>query len=125
MAKSLISVIIVAALFTAGAIFEQVYLKRTFSDLKTHFTSIYEKLEDETATEEDAEKIQDYWISKKRTLHSFISHNDLKEFDLWIAEAVAYVKLNDYKEAKTKIEVAIELTEQIPMGYLPRFENIF
>ena len=125
MAKSLISVIIVAALFTAGAIFEQVYLKRTFSDLKTHFTSIYEKLEDETATEEDAEKIQDYWISKKRTLHSFISHNDLKEFDLWIAEAVAYVKLNDYKEAKTKIEVAIELTEQIPMGDLPRFENIF
>ena len=125
MAKSLISVIIVAAMFTAGAIFEQVYLKRTFSDLKTHFTSIYEKLEDETATEEDAEKIQDYWISKKRTLHSFISHNDLKEFDLWIAEAVAYVKLNDYKEAKTKIEVAIELTEQIPMGYFPRFENIF
>lgn len=125
MAKSLISVIIVAALFTAGAIFEQVYLKRTFSDLKTHFTSIYEKLEDETATEEDVEKIQDYWISKKRTLHSFISHNDLKEFDLWIAEAVAYVKLNDYKEAKTKIEVAIELTEQIPMGYFPRFENIF
>ena len=44
---------------------------------------------------------------------------------MWISESLNYVKQKNYGEALDKIEVAIELTEQIPKGYLIRFENVF
>ena len=69
--------------------------------------------------------MQDLWIKNKKTLHVFISHNDIKELDMWISESLNYVKQKNYGEALDKIEVAIELTEQIPKGYLIRFENVF
>ena len=60
----------------------------------------------------------------KEKVALFISHNDIKEMDLWLSEAVAYLKLGNVEEATSKMEVAINLTTQIPQNYLIRFENI-
>ena len=86
---------------------------------------IYDKTEQKTVTEDDVSALIDKWHDNKRELHVFLSHNDIKEFDLWLAETLSYVKQKNYGEAIDKIEVAIELVKQVPKGYRIKFENIF
>ena len=125
MVKSIITVLVSALIFIGGSICEQVYLHNSFRNFRQRLIVVYEKTEDETITAYDVKSVQDLWIKNKKTLHVFISHNDIKELDMWISESLNYVKQKNYGEALDKIEVAIELTEQIPKGYLIRFENVF
>ena len=125
MVKSIITVLVSALIFIGGSICEQVYLNNSFQNFRQRLIVVYEKTEDETITAYDVKSVQDLWIKNKKTLHVFISHNAIKELDMWISESLNYVKQKNYGEALDKIEVAIELTEQIPKGYLIRFENVF
>ncbi len=125
MVRSLISVLVAALILTCGAIYEQFYIDRTFADFESRLELIYEKTEQETVTEDDVSAVIDKWHDNKRKLHVFLSHNDIKEFDLWLAETLSYVKQKNYGEAIDKIEVTIELVKQVPKGYRIRFENIF
>lgn len=124
MVKSIYSIIISVLILVFAGLGEQIYLANTFESLKEDFTLAYQKIEEKTASVDDVKAIKTRWNTKKKELHFFISHNDIKEMDLWISEAVAYLKLGDYEEAVSKMEVAINLTEQIPKNYLIRFENI-
>lgn len=125
MVRSLISVLVAALILTCGAIYEQFYIDRTFADFESRLELIYEKTELETVTEDDVSAVIDKWHDNKRKLHVFLSHNDIKEFDLWLAETLSYVKQKNYGEAIDKIEVTIELVKQVPKGYRIKFENIF
>lgn len=125
MVKTVWSIIISVAILALGGIAEQFYLEKTFGELHDDFVMAYQKLEDETATPNDVLAIKTKWLTKKRFLHYFISHNDIKEMDLWLSEVVAYLKLGNKEEAISKMDVAISLCEQIPNNYLIRFENIF
>ncbi len=125
MVKSFITVLVSFAILIGGAIYEQIYLKNTFNELHDSFSAINEKIIDENATADDILGLQSLWIEKKEKLHAFIPHNDIKEVDLWVAEAVYYAKDKDFTEARAKISVVIELFEQIPKTFLIKFENIF
>lgn len=124
MVKTAISILISIFILALSGVCEQIYLTRTFDDLHEDFTLAYQKIKDENATADDANAIKSRWLAQKKKLHFFISHNDIKEMDLWLSEAVAYLKLGNAEEAVSKMEVAINLTEQIPQNYLIRFENI-
>lgn len=124
MVKSIYSIIIALIILVLGGIGEQIYLERTFTSLKEDFSLAYQKIEADKATADDAEAIKTKWVSTKQKLHFFISHNDIKEMDLWLSEVVAYIRLENKKEALSKMDVAISLTEQLPKNYLIRFENI-
>ena len=58
-------------------------------------------------------------------MHAFISHNDIKELDMWLSEGIAFTKSGKYEEAYTKYVVIADLCKSIPKGYLIRFENVF
>ncbi len=124
MVKTIYSIIISILILVFAGISEQIYLKNTFESLHEDFTSAYLKIKEEKASPDDANAIRSRWIAQKKKLHFFISHNDIKEMDLWLSEAVAYLKLGNIEEATSKMEVAISLTTQIPQNYLIRFENI-
>ena len=62
------------------------------------------------------------WV--KKSLHFFIPHNDIKEFDLWLSESSTLVRDKKWEDAISKIEVLIELTEQIPRSFILALENI-
>ena len=124
MVKTLVSIIISVGILILGGIAEQFYLEKTFDGLHDDFVMAYQKIENQTATPNDANAIKTVWLSKKKFLHYFISHNDIKEMDLWLAETVAYLKLGNLEEAISKMSVAISLCEQLPKNYLIRFENI-
>ena len=124
MVKAIISTIIATILVIGLSIIEQNYLNKTFSEFSEILKCVQEKTEEETSVKEDVLSIQNFWIEKKKTLHVFIPHNDIKEIDLWIAEAVSLVENDNFLDALSKLEVVIELTQQIPKTYKFKLENI-
>ena len=125
MVKSVISMIIVAVLLFCMAAFEADFVKRQFCEFDTVLEVLYEKVSDETATEDDVYAVQKNWLDKKRYLHAFIPHNEIKEIDLWLAESVKLVREKEWTDAVSKIEVLKELSEQIPKTFSVTWENIF
>lgn len=124
MVKSIVSALITLALFMFASVWEQAYLKKNFTEFKEEAAILYEKIEAETACADDALSLQKFWIRKKENLHVFIPHTEIKEIDLWIAESVTLIKNEKFDDALSKIDVVIELVEQIPKTFGLRLENI-
>ena len=125
MVKSIVSSLIALAILFAGAFYEQRYIKKTFREIHDRFDIVYEKLNDETIADGDVEYAYRFWLEKKKQLHMFIPHNEIKEFDLWIGESFVYVYDKNYEEAKAKMIVVLHLAEEIPKTFSIRLENIF
>ena len=124
MVKAIISTLVAIFILLAGSLFEQYYVNKTFNEFKEIVVIVYDKIENQTATKEDVLSAQKFWISKKQKLHIFIPHNDIKEIDLWLAESSTLVENNKKEDAISKIDVVIELIEQIPKIYSFKIENI-
>ena len=125
MVKSLISTIIAILILIGGAIYEHNYITSNFSDYNKNLNNLYEKVENESASVNDVLSVQESWLDKKQHLHIFIPHTEIKEIDLWLSETVSYVREKEWTEAISKLEVLIELSEQIPLTFNLRLENIF
>ncbi len=124
MVKSLISLIVAIIMLLGISLYEQYYINKSFDEFKKIMVVIYDKIENDTATKEDIISAQKYWIKKKETLHVFIPHNDIKEIDLWLAESSTLIENKKKEDAISKIDVVIELIEQIPKTYSFRIENL-
>ena len=125
MVKTFISTIVVALLLCCLAVYESDFSKRQFEELSVVLETLYEKVDDKTAVEDDVYAVQKNWLDKKRYLHIFIPHNEIKEIDLWLAESVKLVRDEKWEDALSKIEVLRELAEQIPKTFAVTLENIF
>ena len=124
MVKSAISIIVVSLILIAGTIYETNFVCRQFKEFDTMLATLYEKVDDHTAVEDDVLAVQKNWIDKKMHLHVFVSHNEIKEIELWIAEAVTLVRNEQWEDAISKIEVLRELSEQLPKSFSISIENI-
>ena len=124
MVKAFLTAIITLILVVVASYFEQVYIKNSFEQFNEVTFIAYQKTENETAVKEDILAVQKLWLKKKKSLHVFIPHNDIKEIDLWISEAVTLVEKEMWEDALSKLEVVLEITEQIPKTYLLKVENI-
>ncbi len=125
MVKSVITVIVSALILAGAAIYEQIYVNSAFDRLFEQALIMQEKEMNKTATPADAENVRNCWIKEKEKMHAFISHNDIKELDMWLSEGIAFTKSGKYEEAYTKYVVIADLCKSIPKGYLIRFENVF
>ena len=125
MVKSVITVIVSALILAGAAIYEQIYVNSAFDRLFEQALIMQEKEINKTATPADAENVRNCWIKEKEKMHAFISHNDIKELDMWLSEGIAFTNSGKYEEAYTKYVVIADLCKSIPKGYLIRFENVF
>ena len=82
MVRSLISTACALAILFGAAAYETSYIKNTFSTFSVYLKQTEEKLEKEQATPADATALLNLWLNKKRKLHIFIPHNEIKEIDL-------------------------------------------
>lgn len=124
MVKTIISIILVGTMLIAGAIYEHTFVNKQFDDFHQVLTTLYDKIDNQSAVRDDVLAVQKSWLEKKKSLHVFIPHNDIKEVDLWLSEAVTLVRDKEWKDAISKIEVLLELAEQIPKTFNLSFENI-
>ena len=125
MVKSLISILFAFLIVIGGALYENEFVDKTCREFKEKVEIVYKKTENDVAVKEDVLSLQKFWIAKKEKLHVFIPHNDIKELDLWLSESVYLVEAKKKEDALSKLEVVIELIEQIPKTYLFRLENVF
>ena len=124
MVKSLISTIITLSLICFGALIENHYVKKSFSELNQIAIVCQQKAEEETINVNDTKLLQNTFLRKKKLLHVFIPHTEIKEIELWISESVRCAKDLKYQDASLKLEVVIELTEQIPNNFKLSWQNI-
>ncbi len=124
MVKTLISTLIVGIILLAGAIYESHFVNKQFVEMHEVLEVLYEKVDDKTATQDDVYAVQKNWIEKKKVLHIFIPHNEIKEVDLWLSESATLVRDREWSDAISKIEVLKELTEQIPKTFKLSWENL-
>ena len=125
MVKSVISMMIVALVLTLGVIYETHFIRAEFRELAAATEVLYDKIDNESANENDVYAFQSKWVDAKEKLHAFISHNEIKEFDLWIAETVKLVAAEKWDDALSKMEVIKELEEQVPKSFEFSFANVF
>ena len=124
MVRSVVSMICVGLILFIGAIAESHYISAHFSEFYTEVSAVYNKVQEETATENDVYALQDKWLYYKKSLHAFVPHSEIKELDLWIAEAVKLVEKEKWEDALSKLEVIKELSEEIPKNFILSLENI-
>ncbi len=124
MVKSIISTAIAIILLVSLSIFEQKIIDNTFNELSERLVVVYDKTENHTAVKDDVLAYQKFWIKKKEFLHVFIPHNEIKELDLWISESVTLIENEKYDDAISKLNVVMELVEQIPKTFALRIENV-
>lgn len=124
MVKTIISMSCVAVLLVVGAWYESNFVKRQFNEFHTVLSVLYNKVDDQTATSDDVYAVQKNWIEKKKYLHAFIPHNEIKEIDLWLSESATLVRDEKWEDALSKIEVLKELCEQIPKTFSITLANV-
>jgi hypothetical protein len=124
MVKTIISAICVAVILIVGPICEMNYIRNEFNEFHTVISELYEKVDENVAGEDDVYAVQKNWLEKKRSLHAFIPHNEIKEVDLWLAESATLVRDKKWEDAISKIEVLKELAEQIPKTFSLSLANI-
>lgn len=124
MVKTIITIIVTTLILIGGAVYETNFIHRQFGEFHEVLEVLYEKIDNETATQDDVYAVQSNWIEKKKFLHIFIPHNDIKEVDLWLSESATLVRDKEWKDAISKIEVLKELAEQIPRTFIIALENI-
>lgn len=117
--------VIVAIILAVGVIYETTFIRGEFKKLVVATDVLYDKIDGQSANENDVYALQTKWVDAKNKLHAFISHNEIKEFDLWIAETVKLVAAEMWDEALSKMEVIKELEEQVPKSFEFSFANVF
>ena len=125
MVKTIVSAVCVAILLFLGAMWENNFVKKEFGEFSQALDVVYEKVDDQTATIDDIYSVQKIWLDKKKNLHMLVPHTEIKEVDLWIAEAATLVRDKEWEDAISKIEVLKELSEQIPKSFSVSWANIF
>ena len=125
MTKTLLTMLLAVILLISCTVIEQNTVKKTFEEFDCLVCVTQEKLKSESPSVLDSEGLFDFWFEKKRLLHVWIPHAEIKEIDLWISECSAYTKLGMFNEAITKLDVLKMLSKQLPHNFSLKIENLF
>ena len=125
MVKSILTVILAALILFAGAYAEKFIVKDSCEHLYELTETLQEKTLSKEASYEQAEALQKFWLQKKRSLHAFIPHNEVRDVDRWISETLSSLKFDKFEDAYMYLEVAKEIFKSLPDSFGLHFENIF
>ena len=124
MVKSICSMVCALLILVVGAIYENTFVIRQFEEFGIVAEELYEKAENHVAVKDDAVAVQANWLEKKKYLHNFIPHTEIKEMDLWLSETVSLIEEEKWDEVLPKIKVVKDLAAQIPNTFKISIENI-
>lgn len=125
MVKTIVSIVISAALLIFISVFERFRVNEVFQDFRERLVALYEKTEENESTFCDGESVRTFWTEKRKELHVWVTHTSIENVDYQLNEAIGYLCEEKYEDALPKIEVLIEMTKKIPSTYSFRFENVF
>lgn len=125
MIKTLLSILITLAVIFGMTAWEIAYVEQVFVCFHNALCALHQKTEHGIATYEDGTAIRAYWESKKDVLYVWLPHAMLWEVDYQLSEAIGFLYESDSQSALPKIEILINLSENIPESYRLKLGNIF
>ena len=125
MVKTILSVIITLGLIIGVSLFEIIYVQSSFKEFRAILCGLYEKAEASAATHEDGRAVQKFWENKKKRLHVWLPHTTLEPVDFQLSEALGYLYEGQLTDALPKLEVLIDMSENIPHVFTLTLGNIF
>lgn len=125
MVKAIISTLAALALCIGFFVWTHFYLYRQFDDFHGALETLYDKVDAQSATREDAYAVKSMWETKKRKLQILVPHNDISYLDYWLSEACGLIYNEKYDLALGKIEVLLQITKNLPSAYSITLENVF
>ncbi len=125
MIRTIASIFISFGIIFGLSVYEICYVRKTFDRFHQILDTLYQKTESHVATYEDGTSVRAYWEEEKKTLHVWLPHTMLQEVDYHLDEAIGYLYNDDYANALAQLEVAVELSEEIPRSYSLKLPNIF
>ena len=124
--KRMILAIAIVLLIVAVGVFEQVYIKRLYSNTEAQAEKAKAAVEADVKSALPAvESLKRTWLEKRSFLEAVTPHNETKEMVLRIAELVGYVEAEDDKSALATAEIILEMCQNTPhiLGF--HWEHIF
>ena len=125
MIKTIVSIFLTLGVILGVAFYEGWHVKKTFQTFYEVLISLYEKVDSKSVTHEDGKATEEFWESRKKTLHIWLPHTALQEIDYQLYEAVGCLYVADYESALPKIEILLGMCENIPQSYRVSLENVF
>ena len=125
MVKTIASILLSFAIIFGLAFYEIYHVRFVFEEFHNILDSLYQKTESHTATYEDGTAVRTYWEHEKLTLHVWLPHTMMQEVDYHLDEAIGYLYNDDYANALAQLEVAKEISCEIPRSYALSLQNIF
>ncbi len=125
MIRTIVSILLSFGIICGLSVYEIWYVQTTFAEFHEILDTLYQKTESHTATYEDGTSVRYYWEKKKETLHVWLPHTMQQEVDYHLDEAIGYLYNDDYSNALAQLEVARELSLEIPRNYSLIPQNIF
>ena len=124
MVKTCISILVAIGMILGLCILEVHYVQHVFDSFRNVLTGLYEKIEQGEATHEDGIATQRHWTHMKKNLHIWLPHNAIDNLDFHLSEALGYLYEGQFTDALPKIEVLIDMTENVPHSFEFSIENI-
>ena len=118
MKKVLITISCSIILLVAGGVYEQVIVLKQFDEFKSSVAECLDKADDNTLTASDVKELSADWEEKRKYLHVFIPHTEIKEIGLWLSEAIAFIEYDNMEETADKLQVIYDLSKQIPDNFV-------
>lgn len=123
MKKYLIISISLAIVLTMG-ILEQGWISSTFTALENRTKVLIEKCDNETLKKEDVDEVCEWWQKKKETVHIYIRHDVIANFDYYLSAASANAEMGDFYLALPQLRMLLDAAISVPKSFKFAIENI-
>ncbi len=125
MAKTVSGLLISLALLLGCSLYEIFYITTSMSHFRDATIGVFQRTEEHRATHEDGNALRLIWENKKRTLHVWLPHTAIENVDYHLNEALGYLYQENYEDALPKLEVIVDMCENIIRSITVLPENIF
>ena len=125
MIRTAVSIALSFLLILGCSLYEIFYIRNTLTRIRDGAVALFQLTEENRATHEDGNAFRLLWEHEKSMLHIWLPHTAVDNFDYHLNEALGYLYQDNDEDALPKLEVIIDMTENIMRSTAVLPENIF
>lgn len=125
MGKTISGLLISLALLIGLSLYEIFYITTAMNRIRNAALGLFQLTEEHRSTHEDGNALRLIWEHEKKTLHVWLPHTAIENVDYHLNEALGYLYQDNYEDALPKLEVIIDMSENIIRSIAVLPENIF
>jgi di/tricarboxylate transporter len=124
MTKLTVSILVSLAIILVFGVVELTIVDRNFSKLKAEVDKLIPRAKEEAITVGDFTPVVSLWQTTRKRSEFFLTHNDLNEVNMRIAECKAFAETGEYSSTHMQLTVLSEILAYIPRTVKVAWRNI-